>query len=81
MKESDFDLDLKVVKNLSDVIADRLGELIQTGSLRPGEHLVQTVLAEGFGVSRVAVRDALQELRRRGLAVNVPMKGTIVSLP
>ena len=78
MKENDFDLDLKVVKNLSDVIADRLGELIQTGSLRPGEHLVQTVLAEKFGVSRVAVRDALQELKRRGLAVNGPMKGTIV---
>ena len=78
MKESDFDLDLKVVKNLSTVIADRLAELIQAGSLQPGKHLVQTGLAERFGVSRVAVRDALQELRHRGLAVNVPMKGTIV---
>lgn len=78
MKENDFNLDLKIVKNLSAVIADRLVELIQRGALQPGEHLVQTVLAEKFGVSRVAVRDALQELRHRGLAVNVPMKGTIV---
>ena len=78
MKESDFELNLNEVKNLSAVIADRLAELIQTGSLQPDEHLVQTVLAEKFGVSRVAVRDALQELRHRGLAVNVPMKGTIV---
>ena len=78
MKESDFEINLDEVKNLSVVIADRLAESIQTGSLQPGEHLVQTVLAEKFGVSRVAVRDALQELRYRGLAVNVPMKGTIV---
>jgi DNA-binding GntR family transcriptional regulator len=78
MKKNDFSLDFRVVKNLSAVIADRLAELIQTGALQPGEHLVQTVLAERFEVSRVAVRDALQELRRRGLAVNVPMRGTIV---
>ena len=60
------------------MIADRLEDMIHAGMLKPGEHLVQTELAERFGVSRVAVRDALQELIQRGLATRVPRKGTIV---
>ena len=75
---SDLDLNLDGVKNLSTAIADRLAEMIHTGALKPGAHLVQTDLAERFGVSRVAVRDGLSQLRQRGLAVNVPRKGTIV---
>jgi len=71
-------LDPRELRSLSTVIADRLTELIETGALKPGEHLVQTDLAAKFGVSRVAVRDALQELRQGGLAINVPLKGTIV---
>jgi DNA-binding GntR family transcriptional regulator len=66
------------VKNLSTTLADRLVEMIETGVLRPGEHLVQIDLAEQFGVSRVSVRDALQQLLQKGLAVNVPRKGVIV---
>lgn len=73
-----YNIDLNEVKSLSSIIADRLAELIQKGLLKPGEHLVQNGLAEQFGVSRVAVRDALQQLRQKGLAVNVPLKGTIV---
>ena len=69
---------LNDAKNLSTVIADRLAEMIHAGTLKPGQHLVQTELAERFGVSRVAVRDALGQLRHRGLAVNVPRKGTVV---
>ena len=78
MDDLQFDHDLGDVRNLSTVIADRLAEMVQTGVLKPGEHLVQTDLAERFGVSRVAVRDALQQLRQRGLAVNVPRKGMVV---
>ena len=78
MRERHFDVDLDAVKNLSTIIADRLAEMIQAGVLKPGERLVQTELAERFGVSRVAVRDALQQLKQRGLAVDVPRKGMIV---
>jgi len=66
------------IRNLSDTIAERLAEMVQTGALKPGEHLVQLELAERFGVSRVAMRDALQMLRQRGLAINVPRKGMVV---
>lgn len=66
------------IKNVAEQIADRLGEMIQTGALKPGTHLVQTELAARFGVSRVAIRDALQHLRQRGLVIDVPRKGTLV---
>jgi len=66
------------VKELSTMIADRLVEMIQSGVLKPRERLVQTDLAEQFGVSRVAVRDALYKLIQRGLALKIPRRGIIV---
>ena len=73
-----LDFQIDEVKNLSTTIADRLSEMIKEGQLRPGERLVQVDLANNFGVSRVAIRDALQHLRQRGLVINVQWKGTIV---
>jgi DNA-binding GntR family transcriptional regulator len=70
-----FDVYPDGVKSLSTAISGQLAEMIHAGALKPGVHLVQTDLAERFGVSRVAVRDALAQLRQRGLAVNVPRKG------
>lgn len=69
------------VRNLPSVataIADSLTEMILSGQLRPGTRLVQTELAELFGVSRVPVRDALHLLRQRQLAVPGPGLGLIV---
>ena len=75
---SDFALGLDEIKSVSTLVADRLADLIQRGVLKPGERLVQGDLAAQFGVSRVAIRDALYLLKQRGLAVDVPRKGTIV---
>lgn len=72
------ELDLSSLKTLSSLITDRLAEQIEQGLLKPGERLVQVELARRFNVSRVAIRDALMELRRRGLSVNIPNKGDIV---
>ena len=74
----DGNFSIKEVKELSTVVADRLAEMIQSGVLKPRERLVQNDLAEQFGVSRVAVRDALHKLIQRELAVKVPRKGIIV---
>lgn len=71
-------LKLVEAKGLADRIAERLIAMIQTGELKPGERLVQTDLAGQFGVSRVAIRDALHRLRQTGLAVEVPRKGMVV---
>ncbi len=78
MPNPSYALAVDEIKSVSTVIADHLGGLIQTGALKPGEHLIQGDLAEQFGVSRVAIRDALYLLKQRGLAVDVPRKGTIV---
>jgi DNA-binding GntR family transcriptional regulator len=65
-------------RNISTLIADKLSEAIRQGVMKPGERLIQTDLATKFGVSRVAIRDALQNLVARGLAKSIPKNGIIV---
>lgn len=64
--------------NVSATIADSLSDMIFSGKLRPGERLVQTKLAEEFGVSRLPVRDALHLLEQRSLVVTRPRRGVVV---
>lgn len=64
---------------LFETVAERLREAIIAGELRPGDKLVETELADRFGVSRGPIREALRELSREGLAVDLPRRGTIVS--
>lgn len=64
--------------NVSTTIADTLAGMIFSGKLRPGERLIQTKLAEDFGVSRLPIRDALHLLEQRSLVVTRPRKGVVV---
>lgn len=66
------------LKNVAQFIAQKLEEMILVGALAPGQHLVQTDIAAQFGVSRLPVRDALQILEKRELAVTLPRRGVIV---
>ncbi len=66
-------------KQLWEVVADQLRDEILDGRLAAGSRLVEAELAERFGVSRGPIRDALQELARTGLAVDLPRRGTFVS--
>ena len=66
-------------KQLWETVADALRDEILDGRLPAGSRLVETELAERFGVSRGPVRDALAELARAGLAVDLPRRGTFVS--
>lgn len=74
-------IEIGEIRNLSKTVSDKLQELIYTGKLKPGDRLVQTELAERFRVSRVAIRDALQELRQSGLAVSNGQVGGMVVRP
>jgi DNA-binding GntR family transcriptional regulator len=69
---------INAIQNTAEVIADSLREMIYEAELRPGQPLRQEHIAAMFQVSRVPVRDALQMLIRRGVAVNVPRRGVIV---
>ena len=46
---------------------DLILNAIDIGTYRPGERLVESELAERFGVSRTPVREALQRLETQGL--------------
>jgi DNA-binding GntR family transcriptional regulator len=52
---------------------------ILNGELAAGTKLVETELAERFETSRGPVREALRELAREGLVVELPRRGTVVS--
>jgi DNA-binding GntR family transcriptional regulator len=66
-------------KQLWEAIADRLREEILDGHQPAGARLVETDLATRFGVSRGPVRDALADLSRSGLVVDLPRRGTFVA--
>ncbi len=59
-------------------IADELRKSIFAGDLAPGAALVETALAEQFGVSRGPLREAMRQLIDEGLLVQVPFTGTHV---
>lgn len=59
-------------------VADQLKLEILKGVLPPGTWLSQTDLAARFGVSRIPVRDALQQLASERLVALVPGKGAQV---
>src|SRR5882724_4894332 len=60
-------------------IAQQLEEAVRSGSLAPGERLENEVdLADRFGLSRPTVRQAIQELVRKGMLVRKRGVGTQV---
>jgi len=66
-------------KQLWESIADELREEILDARITAGSRLLETDLAERFGVSRGPVRDALTELAREGLVEDLPRRGTFVA--
>lgn len=56
-------------RTLRDQIAAKIREAIVSGSLSPGERLVERKLSDQFGASLSAVREALVELEAQGLVV------------
>lgn len=63
-------------------VKDRLQELIDGPTLKPGDKLPsETELCEGFGVSRTVIRQALQELEYEGLVRRRKGIGSFVAEP
>ncbi len=65
--------------SIPEQIASRLGDRILGGDMAPGERIGEQELADGFGVSRGPVREALRILEREGLATILPRRGAIVT--
>ncbi|MQA84870.1 MAG: FCD domain-containing protein [Streptosporangiales bacterium] len=66
---------------LRQAVYDALTELIITGALQPGEHLVESELAKHLGVSRQPVREALHRLQAEGWVDLRPGQGAFVHVP
>lgn len=64
---------------LWETVAERMRSAIVAGELPAGTKLVETELAEQFETSRGPIREAIRELAREGLVVELPRRGTVVS--
>lgn len=65
---------------LYEQITEQIQNLIIEGTLRPGDKLPpERELAEQFGVSRTAVREAVKALHEKGLAEIQPGRGTFIT--
>jgi len=65
---------------ISDIIVQRLEEMILEGTFKPGQRLPpERELAKQFEVSRPSLREAVQKLAARGLLVSRQGGGTFVS--
>lgn len=66
---------------LRERVYEMLVESIVSRTLQPGQHLVETELAEQLGVSRQPVREALQWLNNEGWVDLRPGYGAFVHIP
>ena len=64
--------------SIREKIEEQIRNAILSGSLHPGEHLVESNIAEQLGVSRAPVREALSALEREGIIFYLPRRGYFV---
>ncbi|MDG1211549.1 MAG: winged helix-turn-helix domain-containing protein, partial [Paracoccaceae bacterium] len=58
---------------------ERILDAIDAGDYPPGARLLETELAETFGVSRTPVREALRRLESQGVVTHEARKGAVVA--
>lgn len=66
-------------KTTSELIAGRIRNAIIIGEFESGEPLKQDVLADQYGVSKIPVREALNQLKTEGLVDFLNNRGSVVS--
>jgi DNA-binding GntR family transcriptional regulator len=68
-------LDTRTIK---DQVVQLLREAILAGKIQAGGRLNESQLARSLGLSRIPIREALQQLKQQGLVVDVPRRGKFV---
>jgi DNA-binding GntR family transcriptional regulator len=64
---------------LRALACDQIRTWIVTGHLAPGSRLVENLLADELGVSRIPVREALKQLQTEGFVDIAPRRGAVVA--
>src|SRR3984885_3613075 len=72
-------LRIEDVPTVRSMVAQKLREAIMSGTLKPGQRLIERELCEMTGVSRPSIREALRLLEADGLVSTVPHRGPVVS--
>lgn len=67
------------VTGLERDLHERILDAIDAGDYPPGARLLETELAETFGVSRTPVREALRRLESQGVVTHEARKGAVVA--
>mgnify|MGYP001567260959 FL=1 len=66
-------------KSKKTIVYDNLKRRIITNALKPGDPLNEGILSKELKISKTPVREALQQLEKKGLVENIPGKGAFVS--
>lgn len=65
--------------SLVDLATERLRAEILSGSLEPGDRVVEDQICRRYGISRAPLREALRLLAQQGLVEHLPRRGMRVS--
>jgi len=79
MRENDVDSLVLTRQTTQESVVDHIRTLILSRKFKPGDRLVQSDLAEEFGVSRTPIREALHDLASEGLVSFSAYKGATVA--
>src|SRR6267143_5686979 len=72
---------LKLIQPISkkNQVVEAIKEAVLTGSINPGDQIVESRIAQELGAGIPLVREALIELEHHGFVQKTPYKGTIVT--
>jgi len=70
----------KEPKVIAQEVAADIKRAIANAMIKPGERINETQIARDMGISRSPVREALHMLKKEGVVVSIPYKGTFVNL-
>jgi len=79
MRENDVDSLVLTRQTTQESVVDHIRTLILSRKFKPGDRLVQSDLAEEFGISRTPIREALHNLASEGLVSFSAYKGATVA--
>lgn len=79
MENGFLELKLDNYKPLREIVFESIRGAIISGTLKPGERLMEVQLAEKLGVSRTPIREAIRKLELEGLVIMMPRKGAYVA--
>lgn len=65
--------------SLVEHIVENLQQQIINGTLKPGEHIVETALCKKLNISRSPIREACRIMESRGYVVRIPRRGVFVA--